>query len=294
MNTTTSSLPDSAHPSNSSGSPGSPVEAQTIDALQPDDFDTLEDLLEDLRTRYDETPQWEFCEGFMAALICSRREIPREEYLPVLLDIGGEGSEGSFADAAQEAQFMALWDRRWRHVQAALDAPVENLEDERAYMPEVMDIRGMMAALSPEERADALKGDDETLPAFAQVWALGFMFAVESWPDDWTAPGKDKDAAKALDTALDAIVALSEDDTGPAEISPYAHDEADGEAAPPPSMSHARLEAFGEALWAVYELRDLWRSIGPRVVQVFAGDTPGRNDPCSCGSGKKYKKCHGA
>ncbi|HEX7776475.1 MAG TPA: SEC-C metal-binding domain-containing protein [Parvibaculum sp.] len=20
----------------------------------------------------------------------------------------------------------------------------------------------------------------------------------------------------------------------------------------------------------------------------------GRNDPCSCGSGKKYKKCHGA
>jgi uncharacterized protein YecA (UPF0149 family) len=22
--------------------------------------------------------------------------------------------------------------------------------------------------------------------------------------------------------------------------------------------------------------------------------TPGRNDPCWCGSGKKYKKCHGA
>ncbi|RYF07763.1 MAG: hypothetical protein EOO31_05340, partial [Comamonadaceae bacterium] len=22
--------------------------------------------------------------------------------------------------------------------------------------------------------------------------------------------------------------------------------------------------------------------------------TPGRNDPCSCGSGKKYKKCCGA
>jgi uncharacterized protein YecA (UPF0149 family) len=21
---------------------------------------------------------------------------------------------------------------------------------------------------------------------------------------------------------------------------------------------------------------------------------PGRNDPCWCGSGKKYKKCHGA
>ena len=25
-----------------------------------------------------------------------------------------------------------------------------------------------------------------------------------------------------------------------------------------------------------------------------AGDKVGRNDPCPCGSGKKYKKCHGA
>jgi uncharacterized protein YchJ len=23
-------------------------------------------------------------------------------------------------------------------------------------------------------------------------------------------------------------------------------------------------------------------------------DAPGRNDPCWCGSGKKFKKCHGA
>jgi preprotein translocase subunit SecA len=30
------------------------------------------------------------------------------------------------------------------------------------------------------------------------------------------------------------------------------------------------------------------------VVQRRAGDKVGRNDPCPCGSGKKYKKCHGA
>ena len=28
--------------------------------------------------------------------------------------------------------------------------------------------------------------------------------------------------------------------------------------------------------------------------QVVKGDKVGRNDPCPCGSGKKYKKCHGA
>jgi uncharacterized protein YecA (UPF0149 family) len=27
---------------------------------------------------------------------------------------------------------------------------------------------------------------------------------------------------------------------------------------------------------------------------VVKGDRPGRNDPCPCGSGRKYKKCHGA
>jgi preprotein translocase subunit SecA len=28
--------------------------------------------------------------------------------------------------------------------------------------------------------------------------------------------------------------------------------------------------------------------------RVDEHDTIGRNDPCWCGSGKKYKKCHGA
>jgi preprotein translocase subunit SecA len=31
-----------------------------------------------------------------------------------------------------------------------------------------------------------------------------------------------------------------------------------------------------------------------QVAQRRAGDKVGRNDPCPCGSGKKYKKCHGA
>ena len=34
---------------------------------------------------------------------------------------------------------------------------------------------------------------------------------------------------------------------------------------------------------------------GPVVVNgAAAGGQPGRNDPCPCGSGKKYKKCHGS
>jgi preprotein translocase subunit SecA len=33
---------------------------------------------------------------------------------------------------------------------------------------------------------------------------------------------------------------------------------------------------------------------GAQTSQRRTGDKVGRNDPCPCGSGKKYKKCHGA
>ena len=31
-----------------------------------------------------------------------------------------------------------------------------------------------------------------------------------------------------------------------------------------------------------------------KVEPIKAGAAPGRNDPCPCGSGRKYKKCCGA
>jgi len=251
--------------------------------LQAEDFDELEAILDDLRTRDNEIPQWEFCEGFLAALICCRRLIMPSEYLPVLLGIEDEHG-GGFADTRQAARFMELWMRRWNEVAFALNnQDVESLDDEAAYHPEVMDVRGAMAALPPEERAAY---GDEPLPSFAQVWALGFMFAVENWPDEWARP-RAKEEAAWLDDALSAIVALTEDDTGEPEIAPFGDDS-------PPSLSVERLNAFGDAIWAVYDLRELWRNIGPRVQTVRKEATPGRNDLCHCGSGKKYKKCHGA
>ena len=256
--------------------------------LDVEAFDELDAILDDLRTRYDETPQWEFCEGFMAAVICMRRLISEEEILAALLGTPMAGDEpdaesGSFVDAAQRERFLTLWNQRWQEVATALDSDVNSLEDDRCYHPEVMDIRGAVAEMPSEEQAK-FKGED--LPAFAQVWALGFMFAVEYWPEEWAAP-RDKDAAKWLNGALEAVVAMTEDDTAPPEVSPLSEEGA-------PSTSIARLNAFGEAIWAVYDLRELWKTIGPRVETVRAIATPGRNDVCHCGSGKKYKKCHGA
>jgi len=240
------------------------------------DFDAQDAELDALREHSEEIPQWEFCEGFLAALVCTRRAVVPEEYWPVLL--------GEDFKPVQHMEFVWRWHRRWAEVAAALDAPVETLDDERTYQPEVLDTRGAVLALPAAERGEPV--DIATLPSYAQVWALGFMYAVETWPDDWQPP-RDREAAQMLDSALDAIVALTEDDRGPPTVSMYAEDG-------PASVSDERLDDFGAAIWAVYELRQLWKSLGPRIDAVRKQPEPGRNDPCPCGSGKKYKKCHGA
>lgn len=243
--------------------------------MTPEDFDLLDTELDLMRARDDEIPQWEFCEGFLAALVCMRREVPPDEYWPVLL--------GETFRPMQHMEFVWGWRRRWQEIATALDQPVDVLEDERTYHPEALDTRGAILALPPAERVE---GDLDNLPAYAQVWALGFMYAVESWPEDWEAP-RDEAAAEMLDNALVDIVALTEGDSGEPAVSMFQEDG-------PPSVSNERLDAVGAAIWAVYELRQLWRSLGPRVEPLRKAPEPGRNDLCPCGSGKKYKKCHGA
>src|SRR6185437_3766432 len=55
---------------------------------------------------------------------------------------------------------------------------------------------------------------------------------------------------------------------------------------PPPSVASPAPAAGGAAA--------LSTSLGPVSRTATAVPTVGRNDPCPCGSGKKYKKCHGA
>jgi preprotein translocase subunit SecA len=46
------------------------------------------------------------------------------------------------------------------------------------------------------------------------------------------------------------------------------------------------IEAFDAALAG--------RRPGEQQGTIVAAEKVGRNEPCPCGSGKKYKKCHGA
>jgi len=77
------------------------------------------------------------------------------------------------------------------------------------------------------------------------------------------------------------------DDEGTVEFVARYREGAEG-----PELTHHERASF------VRSPRDRrWLYAAGRVVglpPVRREEHPGRNDPCSCGSGKKYKKCHGA
>lgn len=224
--------------------------------LSAEDFTALEASLSARRMSFPETPDWEFCEGFLAALVCCRRPIAPSEYWPRLL--------GLAADAVP-ANVSSLWARRWALVEQALDTRVSALDHPAAYQPEL----------------------GESDDAFAQRWAQGFMDAVAAWPEEWAGP-RNAQAQQWREAALKLLHALTLPDTGAPTL--HAYEDQQG----PPRVSAARMQAVGNAIWAVYNLRETWQRLGPRVETVkHAAAAPGRNDACPCGSGKKFKKCCG-
>ena len=82
----------------------------------------------------------------------------------------------------------------------------------------------------------------------------------------------------------------------------FCQDE-EGKPVVPDLSSHERdrlrAEAHDLIADAVLEIARYWGRVAvapppQRQEPIRVAATPGRNDPCSCGSGRKYKKCCGA
>ncbi|MHB1187605.1 YecA/YgfB family protein [Thiobacillus sp.] len=213
--------------------------------LRDEEIDELADLVDLIDECTDVPISLEGLDGFITALVCSPRAIPPEEYFPVLLD-RADGLVTVFEDAVDEARFLALFERRRNEIARALAAPIENLADPKALSPLVMDWNGLLAELPPAE-AKHLK--DAGIPPYAQLWAGGFLLAVEHWEDDWTLPADSKDEA-FVDEVLDPFYVLA------APLDELTPDE----------LAIRREDHLALALWGAYELREFWldRGQGPR------------------------------
>jgi uncharacterized protein len=213
--------------------------------LRDNEIDELADLVDLIDERTDVPVSLEGLDGFLTALVCSPRAIPPAEYFPVLLD-RADGLTTVFEDAADEASFLALFERRRNEIARALAAPIENLADPKALSPLVMDWIGLLAEL-PSDEARRLK--DAGIPPYAQLWAGGFLLAVEHWEDDWELPVDSKDEA-FVDEVLDPFYVLA------APLDELSPDE----------RAIRREDHLALALWGAYELREFWldRGQGPR------------------------------
>jgi uncharacterized protein len=154
--------------------------------------------------------------------------------------------------------------------------------------PDHLRLAPLMMSWTDEDRAALVAEGRPAEEAAAFVtgadWADGFFGALHAFADEW--PDPDAEAGKdfvSLAMRVDALRLPEGSDEQRAHVAQlYGDAPAD------------RERLIDDACFAVQDLR-LWVvDHAPRPPTRRVEKAPGRNDPCPCGSGRKFKKCHGA
>jgi uncharacterized protein len=221
------------------------------------DLEALDDFLMSDRAP-SESMMLSDLDGFLTGIAVGPELILPSEWLPLIW--GGEAPE--FSNEAEAKTILGAIMGRYNEI-------LRQVEDE---------------ALEPVFWADR----DGTF--IAADWAEGFLQAIILRADAWKRLFKSKRDSQLLFP----ILALCGDENGDALLG-LAPDEED-----------TVMEEAAEFIPAcVIAIAAYWRAKGPRQVSMpfTAGPQPeperastkvGRNDPCPCGSGKKFKKCCGS
>jgi len=251
----------------------SPVSTADLRPLDESDFTRLDTLLD--QTGNDNAMVVEEVDGFLAALACVPDPIDENALLAQVL--GAEpfdDDDSSSADRASGAslpethvEIAALLRRHAARVVATLDAGEF----------------GPVLAYDEDGNADGI------------AWAVGFLRGVELHPDSWDALLDEKDFGDALDAMGSLAAAIGDEDEDGGEDDPA---QAAGE------LSSAECDALIDRMIGdvadIHEFFRPYREAGttPAAMRVEtvrrAAPKVGRNDPCPCGSGRKYKNCCGA
>jgi uncharacterized protein len=139
-----------------------------------------------------------------------------------------------------------------------------------------------------------LDGESDHLEAAAQ-WAAGFRFGIRLHPEPWR-PLFDDDTSRILVAAIFSLErdeSLTEEDRANAlfrDISPERLEEMRRTVVPMLPDIVRGLHGFSLALDNDLDDGDFGEQhhLDPTIRNA---PKIGRNDPCPCGSGKKYKKC---
>jgi uncharacterized protein len=226
------------------------------------------------------SPEW--IDGYLSGVLAGPRAVPVEEWLAAML---GDAFVRTFADPADDRLARRALLGRWREIGAQLDPELLLME------PDQVRLEPWLLEFDDADHADfvsrglgsAEQAQQEMRAGVA--WSRGFRQAIGDFAADW-APSpadNDTDAGRAFARSLSDIDSLRL---------------ADGELRAHLERAHggrelSRDELIDAACLAAQDLRLYWVDHAPRPETRRVDKLPGRNDPCPCGSGRKFKKCHG-
>jgi uncharacterized protein len=232
-------------------------------------------------------------DGFLCGVIVQPRLIEADEWLPYVFDAGGH-RWGEAEPSPERLRAESLVLRR----KAAL---VRSLVEFGSFDPFILepDVPAEGASGAEGSTGDALQvdaaGADAMLAAAAVAgpaaadpiveallpWVAGFEQAVHQFP------GLDELDIPAVDFALARLFRF----LPPTGESEQATLDVLARERPLPTLD----AAIAEVVACVAELHDLTETLRYKVDAVRREQPKvGRNDPCPCGSGRKFKQCHGA
>ena len=208
----------------------------------------------------------EWLDGALSAVAAGPRVPPLDETLAALLgDVWGR----TFGDPDDDAQARAAIAARWRVLLSQLDPESLYEDPDRLRLVPLLMVPADDADPEGADEAESAEAEIEPWPMGAE-WAQGFMSVAGDPAWGWQPPAPTDD--EAYQAALELI----------------------GELQGGEGSDEERDERIDAACYAVQDLRLWWLENAPRTAPRKVEAVPGRNDPCFCGSGRKYKKCHGA
>lgn len=231
--------------------------------LADEELDRLEALLDE--PELEEAMRLDEIQGYLCAALSGPQAIAEEDWLLDIL-----GSEDALAsEAGQE-------------VAALLRKFAEALETELADgEPPVLLLYG--------------KGEEEDAASDYAPWCQAYLAGVDAAETDWfeflgdnaDAEDDDNEEVEYLDERLFPFMVL----TGEAKAAAEEHGE---EWPQDEEEAQIQTECEEDLAQAVVDIYRFW--LAKRGAGTLVRETPkvGRNDPCPCGSGKKFKQCCGA
>ncbi len=230
----------------------------------------------------------EWVDGFLTSLASGPLVPEPEVWLPALC---GDAFERAFADPADRQRAQRALHTRLKVLCEQLN-PDKLLDDAQALRLSPLMMEWTEAEREQVAQAGTLAAEDVPVLKTGAEWALGFIDGTERFESAWLGPLEDE-AHEARAALLDQLVLLflPPDEPERAQMLAKYHPTPAGDALA--AAEPGTDDLITEALFAVQDLRIMWLDHAPKPSTRRVAAEPGRNEPCPCGSGKKFKKCHG-